>query len=78
MSSPNPFDQWLFDFTEPHLGRSANISWGSAARGIDESVLVGAELFMSVNLGKTLSINQRSVTPWCDRYKILLHVLYIL
>lgn len=47
----------MFDFIELYLGRSVNISWGLAARGIDESVLVGVELFMSVNFGKIFSIN---------------------
>lgn len=76
ISKTNPFDQWVFGFRKPYLDRSANISWCSGVRGIDESVLVVAELFMRANLSRTPSINQRSVTPSWDTYKMLAPMPY--
>lgn len=54
----SPSDQWLFDLRKTYLDRNADISLCSVVTGVDESVLIVAELSMRANLSQAPSINQ--------------------
>lgn len=53
VSRTSSFDKPLFDFWTPYLDRSADMSWCSGVRGIDENVPEVAKLFMGVNPSQT-------------------------